>query len=179
MSSRAKLAASDMFTTPGRASTPGRISSAPSAAAIATPARGAPVTSPAASLPTSPALPAVKRGRAASPPAAAAAAAAAVAPPALRGLPAAQPALWARVFFTPEGSGAADTPFEKRVNAHISAHFDIPADLPVPLSGLTGEERIRIAYYQGALVPKGAARVLVCSKCGEEGHAPLRCTAAP
>jgi hypothetical protein len=170
-----------MFTTPGRASTPGRISSVPSAAAVATPARGAPVTSPAASLrlPTSPAPPAVKRGRAASPLAAAAAAAAAVAPPALRGLPAAQPALWARVFFTPEG-GSVDTrfePFSERVMAHIAAHFDVPAHLPVPLSGLTGEERIRIAYYQGALVAKGAARALLCSKCGEEGHAPLRCTA--
>lgn len=92
-----------------------------------------------------------------------------------RGLPAEQPALWARVFFTPEGAGG-DTQAESMVLSHIEDNYEIPSSLPVPLSGLTGEERLRAAYYQGLLCLKaGRAAVVLCSTCGGEGHTPSRC----
>jgi hypothetical protein len=71
----------------------------------------------------------------------------------LRGLSSEQPALWARLYYAPEGA-RVDTAGEAAVLARISEHYDIPAYLPVPLSGLTGEERLRVAYYQGYLTPK-------------------------
>ena len=178
--------AAEMLQTPS-SSTPTR--SATSTPAFLTPSR------PTAPLAGAASPPPVKRGKlagaAASPPpmargkeapakAPTASAPAPTSPPLLRGLSSEQPALWARVFFTPEGAGRRDTAGEARVLAHITDNFDIPDYLPVPLSGLTGEERLRVAYYQGHLTPKKGLpppSALRCSACGGEGHAPDRCAA--
>lgn len=154
-----------MLLTPGASRAAGSTLTTPAAAPF-TPSR----RSAASSALTSPAPPPLKRGKFAE--------ASKGARPSLRGLTAEMPALWARVFFTPtpegsdEESGTAGV-----VNAFITETYNIPASLPVPLSGLTGEERLRIAYYQGALVLKeGKERgVLLCEKCLGP-HTPWSCT---
>ena len=155
----------EMLQTPG--------SSTPTRSAASTPAFLSPFRpSPAPGAGSSP--PPVKRGKLAP----VSAPAPSSPPPLLRGLSSEQPALWARLYYTPEGA-RRDTVSEAVVLARISEHYDIPAYLPVPLSGLTGEERLRVAYYQGYLTPKKgrAPPALLCSACGGEGHAPDRCAA--
>jgi hypothetical protein len=153
-----------MLLTPGASRAAGSTLTTPAAAPF-TPARRVSATSSAL---TSPAPPPLKRGKFAE--------ASKGALPSLRGLTAEMPALWARVFFTPEGAGEEGKE-AGIVNAFITETYDIPASLPVPLSGLTGEERLRIAYYQGALVLKeGKERgVLLCEKCLGP-HTPWSCT---
>ena len=158
----------EMFQTAG-SSTPSR--SAASTPAFLSPSRPSPAPGGASSPPP-------KRGKFGTPAKAASPPRAPSSPPLLRGLSSEQPALWARLDYTPEGA-RVDTACEAAVLARISEHYDIPAYLPVPLSGLTGEERLRVAYYQGYLTPKKgrAPPALLCSACGVEGHAPDRCAA--
>ena len=91
------------------------------------------------------------------------------------------PVLWAQVGFAPEGTGAPPTPAQRLVLGVIAEHYALPPGTSVgtPLSGMSGEEHLLAAYYNGrlTLLPGHAAPPLVCCQCGAGGHLPSACSA--